>query len=222
MKQILSLMIVLMFAAAAVAEPPADAKTKPLTVRTYQFKYKNAERAATIIKSLISAEGSMSIQPSTNALVVTDHPENLKNVTNALADFDVAPKPVKLSVRLVGASRGDKAVPAPAELRDVAANFEMLRYNIESLGEANIEGHEGEPGTVDLSNGYHADFKFGEYDKASDSIAVSDFTLSKLQKDQLAQVYKASWNLTVGQTLIFGVKRSEGSRAIFIVLVAHR
>ena len=65
---------------------------------------------------------------------------------------------------------------------------------------------------------------FGEYDPASDSVKVSELRLSRLQKDQLAQVLKPiSLNLRLGQTYVVGATRSaESQRALIVVLVAHR
>jgi hypothetical protein len=222
---LLTLLVIALGTGAAFAEPADGAK---LSVRTFQFKYKDADRAAAMIKPLLSADGSMSIQPAANSLVVTDHSENLKSVMSALADFDAPARGIRLEVRIVGASRVDPgAAPRVAdEIRDIAPKLAMLRYNaIESLGNANVEGHEGEPGAIELPSGYRADFKFGEYDPASDSIKLNDFRLSHLtgeKHDQLAQLYKASLNLKLGQTIIVGAAKPSGNRALMIVLSAKR
>jgi len=222
MKRVLILLTLCLFATGvAIAEPAGDAKA--LNVKTFQFKYKDADKAAAIIKPLMSAEGSMSIQPASNSLVVTDRAEKMKAITDALAAFDTAPHPVKLSLRLVGASRSETATKVPAEMRDIGAKLAVLRYNaIDDLGNANVDGHEGQPTTIDLQNGYRVDFKFGEYDPSSDSIKLDDFRLSKVEKDQLVQVYQATLNLKVGQTLIFGATKTHGQRAIFLVFNARR
>src|SRR5436853_275269 len=74
-------------------------------------------------------------------------------------------------------------------------------------------------------------FKYKDADKAaaiikplmsSDSVKLDDFRLSKVQNDQLNQVYKATLNLKVGQTLIFGATKTAGQRAIFLVFNARR
>ena len=76
---------------------------------------------------------------------------------------------------------------------------------------------------VELQSGYRAEFKFGEYDPASDSIKVRDFHLSKLQKDQLMSLLKTSLNLRLGQTYIVGAtKTPQSQRALMIVLIARR
>ncbi len=222
MKRALILLTLCLFATGvAFAEPTGDAKA--LNVRTFQFKYKDADRAAAIIKALMSAEGSMSIQPASNALVVTDRADNMKAIVNALNDFDTPPHAVKLSLHLVGAGRAETATKVEPGMREIAGKLAILRYNaIDNLGDANVEGHEGEPTTVELQNGYRVDFKFGEYDPSSDSIRLDDFRLSKVQKDQLVQVYQATLNLKVGQTLIFGATKTQSQRAIFLVFNARR
>ena len=226
LNRVMFLLLALLVAASAMqAEPPAPDVAKALTVRTFTFKYKDADKAAGVIKPLLSAEGTMSIQPGTKSLVVTDRAENFKALAKAIADFDVPPQSFRLSVRLVSAARvaGDVSKPAD-ELRDVAPKLAMLRYNsLESAGQAEFEGKEGDPGILEMASGFRADFKFGEYDLASDSIKVSDFHLSRLQKDQLTSLLKTSLNLRLGQTYIVGATRApESQRALMIVLVAHR
>lgn len=216
--------VLLMLATVAIADDAATG-AKSLSVHTFTFKYKDAEKAAAMIKPLLSSEGSMSIQPSTNALVVTDRPENLKGITKALTEFDVAPQAFRLTVRLVGASRVEGAAPKVTDdLRDIAPKLAMLRFNaLEDLGNADVAGKEGDPGIVNLPTGYRADFKFGEYDPASDSLKVSDFHLSKLQNDQLTSLLKTTLNLRIGQTYIVGAtKAPQSQRALMIVLVARK
>jgi predicted secreted protein len=209
-------------------EPAAATDAKPgLSVRSFTFKFKQADKAAAAIKPLLSAEGSMSIQPSANALVVTDHAENMKAVAKMIGDFDKEPQSFRLYVRIVGASRVEGAAKIPDDLKDVARKLAMLPYNTyEAVGEATVQGREGDPGLIDMPSGYRAGFHFGEYDPASDSIAVKDLQISKLtgaQKDQLTSLLKTSLNLTIGQTYILGASKApQSQRALMIVLVARR
>jgi hypothetical protein len=224
------LMLSMMFAVsgAAFAEPAAAADAKAsLAVRTFTFKFKQADKAAAAIKPLLSKEGSMSIQPSTNALVVTDRAENMKAVAKMIGDFDKEPQSFRLYVRIVGASRVEGTPKIADDLKDVARKLAILPYNsFESVGEATVQGKEGDPGLIDMSTGYRAEFKFGEYDPASDSIAVKDLQIGKLtgtQHDQLTALLKTSLNLTVGQTYILGASKApQSQRALMIVLVARR
>ncbi len=229
---LLMISMTLALCGAALAEPvgePAaatDAKAA-LSVRSFTFKFKQADKAAAAIKPLLSAEGSMSIQPSSNALVVTDHAENMKAVAKMIGDFDKEPQSFRLYVRIVGATRVEGTPKIADDLKDVARKLAMLPYNAyESVGEATVQGREGDPGLIDMPSGYRAGFHFGEYDPASDSIAVKDLQISKLtgaQKDQLTSLLKTSLNLTIGQTYILGASKApQSQRALMIVLVARR
>lgn len=218
-------LILLCLGGAAMADQAAPTDEKTLSVFTYQFKHKLAEKAATAIKTLVSAEGTVAIQSAANSVVITDRAENLKNIAAALQRFDTPPQPVQLTVRLVTAARVEGAGgQVPDTLRDVAPKLAMLRFNsFEQLGAVNVDGREGEPGIVELGGGYRADFRFGEYDSKSDSISLADFKLSKLQGDQLTALYKTTLNLKIGQTLIFGATRDpQSQRALVVVVSAKR
>jgi Bacterial type II/III secretion system short domain len=220
------LMMALLFVSALLTSESAFADAadvgKTLTAKTFVFKHKQADKAANVIKTILSAEGSMSIQPSTNALVVTDLPENMKKIAAALATFDAPVQSLQLSIRLVSAGRGAQNKVDPA-LADVASKLALLRYNVlESLGTAQANGKEGEPGVVSIQ-GYRADFHFGEYDPASDSVQVADFKLFRLEGDQLAPLLKTTLNLRIGQTVIIGATRdAQSQRALMIVVTAQR
>jgi hypothetical protein len=197
---------------------------KSLSVRTFQFKHKQADKAAAAIKPFMSANGSMSIQPGSNALVVTDDPENLKKIAAVLQQFDTPPQMFQLSIRLVAAERvaPDKA-RVDRSLEDVAPKLALLRYNLlESVGSADVVGKEGDPSAVSLA-AYRANFSFGEYDPSSDSIKISDFRLGRIDGDQLAPMLKTTLNLKLGQTLVLGAtKQPNSQRALMIVVSAKR
>jgi len=187
----------------------------------------SADRAAAAIKPLLSTEGSMSIQPSSNALVVTDRAENMKAVAKMIGDFDKEPQTFHIYVRIVGASRVEGTPRIADDLKDVARKLAILPYNsYESVGEATVQGKEGDPGLIDMQTGYRAGFHFGEYDPASDSIVIKDLQISKLtgaQKDQLTSLLKTTLNLTIGQTYVLGASKApQSQRALMIVLVARR
>ena len=223
MKRLMICFVTLFLATGTAFADAAPVDAKSLTVRTFQFKHKTAEAAATAIKTLRGVEGSVSI--TANGLVVSDTPENLKKIAAALAAFDVPPQPFRLSIRLVSAGRvraGEEPKIAD-EIRDIAPKLALLRYNsLENVGVADVVGREGEPGLIQLEN-YRADFKFGAYDAASDSIQLSDLKLSRLEGDQLAQLLKTTLNLKLGQTVILSATRQPNAgRALMIVVSAKR
>jgi hypothetical protein len=223
MKRLFACVIVLLLVSLPALADAADVG-KNLSVRTFQLRHKQADKAAAILKPLMSAEGSWSVQPAANALVVTDLPENMKKIAAAIAKFDSGAQSVQLSIRLVSASRGAAADGRVSrDLADVASKLALLRYNIlDSVGSADVDGNEGEPGIAEL-NGYRADFRFGEYDPASDSIQLADFRLARLEGNQLAPMMKTTLNLKLGQTVILGAtKQPDSQRALMIVVTAKR
>jgi hypothetical protein len=207
----------------AYADDAPDA-AKSLTVRTFSFKHKTPEAAATVIKPLMSSEGSVSIQANTNAIVVTDRAENLKSIATAIAQYDVAPQLFRLEVKVVLAGRVATPPAVPADLKDVAAKLAILKFNsFESLGSASFDGREGENGLFDLASGYRSDFRFGEFDPASGSVRVADFRLLRVQKDQATPLMKTTLNLRLGQTVILTATRlPESQRAVMVVLTARK
>lgn len=226
MKRLLVGVVALLLVSATAFADTADMAEvgKSLQVKTFQFKHKQADQAAAAIKTLISAEGSMSIQPSANSLIVTDLPANMAKISAALTQFDQPAQPFRLTVRLVSARRGTAAeAKTDAELSDVAPKLALLRYNVmERLGAADVTGREGEPGMVTIGT-HRADFRFGEYDPASDTLKVSDFKLARMDGDQLSPMMKTTLNLKLGQTVIIGVtKDAQSQRALMIVVTAKR
>ena len=226
MKKVFAIIVPLVFllCGAGFAAPAAQGE-KSLAVHSYHFRFRDADKAAAMIKSLISSEGSMSIQPGSNSLIVTDRPENLKSIDAALQQFDKPAQNFRLYVRVISAG---KVEPSQAriseELKDIAPKLALLRYNsYESLGHADISGAEGDPAGVELQNGYRADFKFGEFDPSADTLQVSDFRLSRQQGDQLTPLLKTTLNLKLGNTVIMGASRApQSQRAVMIVVVARR
>lgn len=215
------LLIVLMLALVTGSAFAEAADQKSLSARTFQFKHKQPEKAAAVIRQLMSAEGTISIQR--NALVVSDYAENMKQISAALAQFDTPAQQFQLTVRLVSAGKSDAPGRVKDELKDVAAKLAVLRYNtFESLGYALAEAKEGEPGLLNM-DGYRAEFNLGEYDLASDSVKVSDLRISRVGTEEVVQVLKTTLNLKLGQTVILAATRQpQSQRALMIVVTAKR
>lgn len=222
MMLMLAMLAVASIAAADTAAPAdAAAESRSLTVKTFTLKHRSAERAVAIIKPLLSAEGSVSLQA--NSLIINDTPANVKKISAAVAEYDRPAQAFKLTVRLVAASRAAQA-NVPEELKEIGAKLAVLQFNaFEALGSANVDAKEGDTGLIDLQTGYRADFKLGEYDPASDTVKVEDFRVSRQQNDQLAQLVKTTLNLKVGQMFILGAtKSSTSARALMVVVTAKR
>ncbi|HSN69154.1 MAG TPA: secretin N-terminal domain-containing protein [Thermoanaerobaculia bacterium] len=220
-------LLLLLLGAAPAAVAAAPAANEKLTARSYQFKFRDASRAASVIKPLISASGSVSIQPSSNTLVVTDSPAVLREVTRAIQQYDAPPKAFTVELRLVAASTTKNPVPVPEELREISTKLSgVLRFNrFDMLGEIQTQGREGDPVLADLDGAYRADFTMGEFDPISQTLQLSEFRIMRVPEGggELQQVFRnATLNLRVGQTVVLGASRlPDSNRILMVVLTAQ-
>jgi hypothetical protein len=220
--------ILLMLLGGVPAALAAPAENEKLTARSFQFKFRDASRAASVIKPLISASGSVSIQPSSNTLVVTDSPAVLREVVRAIQQYDAPPKAFTVEVRLVAASQVRGTPPAvPEDLREISAKLSgVLRFNrFDKLGEIRAQAREGEPVLANLDGAYRADFTMGEFDPISQTLQLSEFRVMRIPPGdgELQQVFRNSTlNLRVGQTVVLGASRlPDSNRILMIVLTAQ-
>jgi hypothetical protein len=200
-----------------------------LTLRSYQLKHKQPEKAATAIRSLLSTDGSVSMQPAANRIVVTDYPENQKSIAAMIEKLDVPPRSFDLTLKLVVASRGGSGAKVPDDLRSISDKLSgVLRFDtFEKVAELAARGKEGDPVAGQMAGGYRASFSFGEYDPATDSVRLSDFRLSRLTEGaaegELAPLLTTALNLKVDQTIVIGASRSpQSGKVLMLVLTATR
>ncbi|MGK2856115.1 MAG: secretin N-terminal domain-containing protein [Thermoanaerobaculia bacterium] len=228
MKRIALFCLILTLAAFGAAAQQADGK---VVVQTFKFKFKSADKAAQMVRPLVSSEGSVSIQPGANTLVVTDRGDNVSRIADAIEDYDVPSRTFKLEMKLVSAGRVTGKPPAvPEDLREVAAKLSgVLRFNsFEKVGELSVAGREGDVVRRDLEGSYHADFTIGEYDPVTGTVQVSEFRLGRYEqtaagKKELTEVLKTTLNLKVGQTVVLGAsKLPESNRALMLIVVARQ
>jgi len=228
MKRIALFCLIFTLAALGASAQQADGK---VVVQTFKFKFKAADKAAQMVRPLMSSEGSVSIQPGSNTLVVTDRADNVGRIANAIDDYDVPSRSFKLEMKLVSAGRVSGNPPAvPDDLRDVASKLSgILRFNsFEKLGELAVSGREGDVVRRDVDTAYHADFTIGEYDPVTGTVQVSELRLGRYQqtaagKKELTEVLKTTLNLKVGQTVVLGAsKLPESNRALMLIVVARQ
>jgi hypothetical protein len=221
-------MTLVLLVAAFAGAAQTDGK---VAVQTFKFKFKSAERAATVISSLMSAEGSVSIQPGNNVLVVTDRASNVEKIAGVLARWDVASREVTLEIRLVAAGRvAGRAPEVPADLEQIAGKLSgVLRFNsFENLGKIEVKASEGDAVRSDIDGAYHAELTMGELDPVTETIQLSDFRLSRYdaatgtEKKTRSEVLRTTLNVKVGQTVVLGASRlPDSDRALMLIVVAR-
>lgn len=228
MKRAFLILFLALIAAIPVVAQEADGR---VVVQTFKFKFKSADRAANVISSLVSSEGSVSIQPGSNVLVVTDRSANMEVIAAALDRYDVPSREFKLEIRLVAAGRVQgKGPEVPEDLKDIAGKLSgVLRFtSFEKIGAIDVKGREGDTVRSDI-DGYHAEFVVGELDPVSETVQLSGFTLSRFEagadpaKKARKDVLETTLNLKVGQTVVLGASRlPDSNRALLLIVVARQ
>ncbi len=229
MKRLTVIIMILLVSAVSGLAQEADGQ---VVVQTFKFKFKTAERAAAMISSLISSEGSVSIQPGANVLVVTDKAANMEQIASAIESYDVASREFKLQIRLVAAGRVTGRAPeVPDDLKEIAGKLSgVLRFNsFEQLGALDVRSREGDAVRSNIDTDYHADFVIGEFDPVSETIQLSNFKLSRYetaddtQKKTRNDLLETTLNLKIGQTVVLGASRlPDSQRALMLIVVARQ
>ena len=78
---------------------PASAFSSRSDTVILRLKFRVATEVLPVVENMLSQEGTVTADPRTNSLVVTDDEESIRKVRAFLADFDKASKQVKISVR---------------------------------------------------------------------------------------------------------------------------
>ena len=86
--------------AAADAPTAAASAAEPILARAYEVKFKSLADAAELVSPLMSAQGSVTLQPRLKTLTVQDRVSVLDRVASLLRSFDVAPRNVEIAMSL--------------------------------------------------------------------------------------------------------------------------
>ena len=128
--------------------PRENVFTKGFKTKIFDVKYRNVDRLAAVLRSLMSS-GAATISASSEfkSITVRDFPENLATMEEALQRLDTpaAPRPnIELHLHVLIASHnsgkpGGTAAPVPTELRDVLKQLnETLTYRNYEIGRAHV------------------------------------------------------------------------------------
>jgi len=238
-----SLMIVLLLALPLCAEDLANsvatvevsanaaAAAGGLETRSYRLKHKDIDRAAAVVKDAVSSEGSISLQPSSRTIVITDQPANVRAIVQLLERFDVPPQMFTFEIRMIAASINNQPGPVPEELKRISELLAAsVKFNtFEALGELSASGKEGDSSIGSTKGVYRADFSFGEFDPSSETLQVKDLRISRVGpvnasgSAEITQLLKTTVNLRLGRTVALGASREPGSkRSLLVVMVARK
>jgi hypothetical protein len=142
MKKGILALVVLAFVIAVVApafaeEAAQEAKPvmkPPLRTEIIHLKYYHGLNMNGLIRTYLSREGNISSGPDAKILVVSDYPENIEKILQAIRQVDVKPADLQFTVQLIlGSDTEEKSgeqVPTDPVMRELR---NLLKYKVYTL-----------------------------------------------------------------------------------------
>lgn len=230
-RRLASLLLVPLALSAVWASPEAD----PMGARVFELKFRPVADAAELVGALLSPEGSVSMQPRLRTITVQDHASVLARIPAVLADFDLPPRNVEVSLALfLGTDRREaesgRNVPADTPARDVRGVTETLgdftKWNAyEPLGGRSVTGVEGSRVEVEISEEYRVSYVVESVEERRGA-KLKGLTLERRTRgaDGAARtqvLYRTDIVLPPGRMLVLGAAQNpESKRALFLTLQA--
>lgn len=224
-----SLVVLLLVAGGAVASTAPS--PEPDVVRVFTLRHRKAEEAFLVVRPLLTARGSLVLQPAANALTVRDAGRAVELAARAVESFDVPPRAFSVSVALYRATSSppQKGTPTPVaeQLRGVGARLRKLFSftDYTPLDEVVLQGLEGEVVSWNLGGSYRIEFLL-EAGGGEEVARLRNLVLSRVRRDEKGRetardVARTSINVKMREPFVLGVGREEGgAAALFLVLTA--
>jgi hypothetical protein len=218
-------------AAAVLVLAAGSALAAEQELRVFQLHFRPAREAAALVEPLLSAEGSVLLQPSLNSITVRDAPEVLRRVAEALASWDVAPLSYRVRVRVLLASM-DPPQPGKASplISGIGAEISKLFHFTDYQEVATLQVTASEGSAVEVAAGERYHLRFTVKGVAQDPERVQLAQLQLARRDQgadssevLHPLLRATVTLLLKQPSVVGGARAENAnQALFLVLWAER
>ena len=203
-----------------------------LETRVFQIHFKEVSDIFLLIEGQVGEAGSIWLQPKLKTISVTDMAEVLDRIEQLISEFDLPPRNVEISIRLILASttQPDRK-KNPPRIRDIIRKIDEVTTrwgNYRLLGSATVIGTEGEPSEIRLGNDYRIGFQieFAGERQGVVTVRLTDFFLERRQDlleggVEYVPVLTTSLNLHNEQLYILGASKNEGhDRAIFVTVTA--
>ncbi len=221
--------------AVAVAEGPEDAGSG-MRVYAYTLKHQPAHEALALIRPLLTARGTVEVQPGGNTLVIREARSALARLTRVLAEFDHPPEELRFDIRIVRAGpRRSVISPPEPDSGPLPENLagrlrELLRYDdYRVLAEAGITSQEGEEVTYDLGGTYSVSFRSGTV-MAGQRVKLEGFRIvkhaenatNKTRQLKPRELFHATLNLWLGRPFNLVLAQDESRQEALMVAISCR
>ncbi len=200
-------------------------------LRVFQLHFRPAREAAALVEPLLSADGSVLLQPGVNSITVRDTPAVLKQVAEALAGWDVAPLSYKVRIRVLLASMEPPQPGKPGQLisgigEEISKLFHFTDY--QEVATLQVTAAEGSGVELGAGERYHLRFTVKGVAQDPERVQLAQLQFSRREHgadgaDVLHPLLRATVTLQLKQPSVVGGARAENAnQALFLVLWAER
>lgn len=222
-------------ATVAVAESPGNAGAG-MRVYAYTLKHQPAHEALALIRPLLSARGTVEVQPGDNTLVIRETRSALDRLSRMLVEFDHPPEELRFDIRIVRAGPRRSVISPPEPdagplPEDLAGRLRaLLRYDdYRVLASAGVTSQEGEEVTYDLGQTYSVSFRSGTV-MAGQRVRLEGFRIVKHVKNpsnkgrQLGprELFHATLNLWLDRPFNLVLTQDESRQEALMVAISAR
>ncbi|MCU0303959.1 MAG: hypothetical protein MUC56_07875 [Thermoanaerobaculales bacterium] len=227
------LIVLLVTSAAAALVAVGQSAT---TVRVLNLKNASVVEAFTAIEPLLTADGSVTVQPVRSRITVQDRPEVVARIVALVDELDRSPGEYRIEAELLEGLDVERASDLPEELdRRLHRMFPFKSYR--QAGRTVFQGAFGEPTAAALGNGYRLSFlaeastvpestPWGVADVANRTqvkwLRLDRVTAGARGQDELDELLRTTVFLSPSQKMIIGAGSSEDSASgVVLILTMH-
>ena len=231
----LVLLVLLLLPAPSVPAPPSDPAASRLPTQLFTVRFKDVNDVYLLIEPLLSARGSVQMQPRLKTLAVTDEPETLAKIETMIQSYDLPPKNVEVALQLILATTAEKPPESISprirgviqKLNEISTRWSDYRL----LGSATLTSMEGDRASVEMGEDYRVSFAVDYVSDEQKMVRFKRFTLDRRERprgpestqENYTRVLDTALNLKEDKLYIFGASKMESSnRALFMTITASR
>ncbi len=200
-----------------------EASEPSLVLEIFALRHRAAIEALQQVDGLLTARGTVELQPSENTLVIRDTAAAVKAIVARLRDFDRPPRPIRLEIQIVRAGEPPESPSSPRLAPELERRLrELLRFEtFRLLAQAGLEMHEGEPIAYEFGSDYQVRFEPGTL--AEDGqLRLRDFIVARGTAEEATPLIHTNLNLALARPMVLGLAQTESSEKALMVVLTYR
>jgi len=201
-----------------------------LTLHAYTFVHQPASEALALVHPLLSARGTVELQPADNTIAIRDTRAVIARIMPLLREFDHPVRALSVEVMIVRASRA--VMSPPVSHSDLPPDLtrrlrSLLPYDIYDLAaRADLATSEGETVAYDLGQDFQVSFRVGTV-HSDKGIRLAEFLVRRSGRSAGASAKPkplifTNLNLALDQNISLALAKSEESREALMIVLTVR